>query len=108
MAPPDQYLMARPVEIVLARSAEPESISRDAEVMVLGRSGYATAVKAKIDFGGDGAAILGPAESTTRILEPQAAGLTRFNTPAARFNLPPITNKGTELVLTGRSKAQMF
>ncbi|MEO6816721.1 MAG: hypothetical protein ABI177_08455, partial [Edaphobacter sp.] len=41
MAPLDQYLIAnRDAEIALARSAAPVSISRDAEVMVLGRHGY--------------------------------------------------------------------
>ena len=41
MAPVDQYLIEdRVAEIALARSAAPESISRDAEVMVLGRRGY--------------------------------------------------------------------
>ncbi len=41
MAPLDQYLIAdRNAEIALARTAAPESISRDAEVMVLGRHGY--------------------------------------------------------------------
>jgi hypothetical protein len=38
MAPIDQYLMTdQGAEIALARSAAPESISRDAEVLVLGR-----------------------------------------------------------------------
>ena len=51
MAPLDQYLMAdRDAEIALARSAAPESISRDAEVLVLGRHGYETAVKGKNGF----------------------------------------------------------
>jgi len=40
MAPLDQYLMERNAEMALAKSAAPESISRDAEVMVLGRHGY--------------------------------------------------------------------
>jgi hypothetical protein len=45
MAPLDQYLMTdRNAEIALARSAAPESISREAEVLVLGRHGYETAV----------------------------------------------------------------
>ena len=43
MAPLDQYLMEPNAEIALARSAAPESISQDAEVMVLGRHGYETA-----------------------------------------------------------------
>ena len=51
MAPVDQYLIEdRDAEIALARSAAPESISREAEVMVLGRRGYETAVKGKNGF----------------------------------------------------------
>ena len=51
MAPIDQYLMAdQAAEIALARSAAPESISRDAEVLVLGRHGFETAVKGKNGF----------------------------------------------------------
>jgi len=50
MAPFDQYLMERNAEIALAKSAAPESISRDAEVMVLGRHGYETVVKGKKAF----------------------------------------------------------
>src|SRR5512137_527423 len=51
MAPVDQYLMEdREAEIALARSAAPESIARDAEVMVLGRHGYETAIKGKNAF----------------------------------------------------------
>jgi hypothetical protein len=50
MAPLNQYLMERNAEIALARSAAPKSISRDAEVMVLGRHGYETAVKGKNGF----------------------------------------------------------
>jgi hypothetical protein len=45
MAPLEQYLMDGNAEIALARSAAPESISRDAEVLVLGRNGYETAAK---------------------------------------------------------------
>src|SRR5216684_305832 len=50
MAPLDQYLMERNAEIAMARSAAPESISRDAEVLVLGRHGYETAAKGKNAF----------------------------------------------------------
>jgi hypothetical protein len=51
MVPIDQYLMAdRNAEIALARNAAPESISRDAEVLLLGRHGYETAVKGKNGF----------------------------------------------------------
>ena len=51
MAPLDQCLMEdRNSEIALARSAAPESISRDAEVMVLGHHGYETAIKGTNGF----------------------------------------------------------
>jgi hypothetical protein len=48
--PLDQYLMERNAEIALARSAAPQSISQDAEIMVLGQHGYETAVKGKNGF----------------------------------------------------------
>src|SRR5437016_633207 len=51
MAPLEQYLIPdRNAEMALARSAAPESISRDADVLVLGRHGYETAVKGKNGF----------------------------------------------------------
>src|ERR1700675_4116443 len=51
MAPIDQYLMTdQSAEIALARSAAPDSIARDAEVQVLGRHGFETAVKGKNGF----------------------------------------------------------
>ena len=50
-APIDQYLMAdRDAEIALARTAAPKSISDGAEVLVLGRDGYTTAVKGENGF----------------------------------------------------------
>jgi hypothetical protein len=48
MAPIDQYLMTdRGAEIAMAQSAAPKSISGGAEVLVLGRHGFETAVKGK-------------------------------------------------------------
>jgi len=107
MAPLDQYLMERNAEIALARSAAPESISRDAEVMVLGRHGYETAVKGKNGF-----ACMVQRSWTAGIDDPdfwnpKLRAAICFNPPAARTYLPN-TIKRTELVLAGRSKAQMF
>jgi hypothetical protein len=42
MAPFDQYPIERNAEITLARSAAPQSISQDAEIMVLGQQSYQT------------------------------------------------------------------
>jgi hypothetical protein len=107
MAPLDQYLMAdRTAEIALARSAAPESISRDAEVMVLGRHGYETAAKGKNGF------VCMVERSWTAGIndpvfwDPTIRGAICLNPPAARTVLP-ITVKRTELILAGRSKAEM-
>src|SRR5258708_24328294 len=45
MALVDQYLMERNAEILLARSAAPDSISSDATVLILGRQCYETPVQ---------------------------------------------------------------
>jgi hypothetical protein len=50
MAPVDQCLMEENAEIQLARSAAPDSISRDATILVLGGQGYETAVEGKNRF----------------------------------------------------------
>ena len=107
MAPVDQYLIAdRNAEIALARSAAPESVSRDAEVMVLGRQGYEIAVKGKNGF------VCMVERSWTAGIDdpdfwnPKLRGAICFN-PAATRSYLPITIKKTELILAGRSKAQM-
>lgn len=107
MAPLEQYLMEQNTEIALARSAAPESISRDAEVMVLGRHGYEIAVKGKNGFVCvvERSWIAGIDDPD--FWNPKLRGAICFNAPAARTYLP-ITLKKTELVLAGRSKAQMF
>jgi hypothetical protein len=107
MAPLEQYLMERNAEIALARSAAPESISRDAGVMVLGRHGYETVDKGKNGFvcvveRGWTAGIDDPV-----FWNPKLRGAICFNPPAVRTYLP-ITIKKTELVLAGKSKAEMF
>jgi hypothetical protein len=48
MAPLEQYLMQRNAEIALARSAAWESLSRDAEVLVLGQHSYETPISARV------------------------------------------------------------
>src|ERR1700726_315884 len=110
MAPIDQYLMDRNAEIALARSAAPESIAKDAEVMVLGRRGYETAVKGKNGF----VCVvergwMGPfdGEFAVNFWNPKLRGPLCFNPPAARSILP-MTYKRTEMVLAGQSKAQII
>jgi hypothetical protein len=108
MAPIDQYLMAdRNAEIAMARSAAPTAISGDAEVLVLGRHGYETAIKGKNGFVClVERAWMSPFDSPG-FWNPKGRGPLCFNPPAARSILP-LTFKRTELVLAGLSKAQII
>lgn len=106
MAPIEQYLMAdKGAEIALARSAAPDSISRDAEVMVLGRHGYETAVKGKNGFvcivGRGWSAAADPDYWNPKVRVPMCV-----NAAAAHSYLLGI-NKITELALAGETLDQV-
>ena len=108
MAPLEQYLMAnRNAEIALARSAAPESISQDAEVLVLGRHGYETALKGKNGFVCMVQRSWAAGIDDPDFWNPKLRAPICFNAPAARSYLPLLI-KRTELILAGRSKDQMF
>jgi hypothetical protein len=108
MAPLDQYLIADAnAEMVLARSAAPDSISRDAEVMVLGRRGYETVVKGKNGFVCMVQRSWAAGIDDPDFWNPKLRSPICLNAPAARSFLP-LTIKRTELILAGRSKDQMF
>jgi hypothetical protein len=106
MAPIDQYLMSdRGAEIALARSAAPESIARDAEVLVLGRHGFETAVKGKNGF----VCIVGRSWTSTTDAEfwnPKVRVPMCVNAPAARSYLLRIT-KITAMGVAGHTLAQV-
>lgn len=107
MGPLEQYLMDRDAEIALARSAAPESISRDAKILVLRRHGYETAVEGKNGF----VCVvergwMSPSDAP-EFWNPKLRGPICFNPPAARSILP-ITYKRTEMVLAGRTKAEII
>src|SRR5256885_4562321 len=106
MAPLDQYLMERNAEIALAQSAAPESISRDAEVWVLGRHGYETAVKGKNGFVCFVQRSWAAGPDDREFWNSDLRAPICLNPPAARSFLPLIIKK-TEWVLAGRSKAQI-
>jgi hypothetical protein len=106
MAPLDQYLMEPNAEIVLARGAAPESISQDAEVMVLGRHGYETVVKGKNGFVCVAERSWTAGTDDPDFWNPKVRAPICFNPPAARSHLP-LTLKKTEVILASRSKAQM-
>lgn len=106
MAPIEQYMMDRDAEIALARSAAPESIARDADVLVLGRHGYETAVHGKNGF------VCFVDRAWTSPLDdpnfwnPHLRGPLCVNAAAARSYLPH-TFKKTEVLLAGGTKEQM-
>ena len=106
MAPIEQYLMTdRDAEIALARSSAPESISRDAEVLVLGRHGFETAVKGKNGF----VCIVGRSWTSAAdadFWDPKVRVPMCVNAAAAHSYLLRIT-RITELILAGRTKDQV-
>jgi hypothetical protein len=108
MVPLDQYLMAdRDAEIALARSAAPDAISGDAKILVLGRHGYETATDGKNGF----VCVvergwMSPSDAP-EFWNPRIRGPVCFNPPAARSVLPA-TYKRTEMVLAGRTRAEII
>src|SRR5215475_3892009 len=105
MPPIEQYLMDRTAEITLARGAAPESISGDAEVLILGRHGFETAVKGKNGF------VCIVERSWTSAADPdfwnpKVRTPICYNAPAAHSIL--LRNiKRTGLILEGRTQAQV-
>jgi hypothetical protein len=107
MAPLEQYLIAdRDAEIALARSAASESISRDADILILGRHGYETAIKGKNGFVCFVQRSWAAGPDDPEFWNPKLRSPICLNRPAARSFLPLIIKK-TEWVLAGRSKAQI-
>ena len=104
MAPLDQYLIADPkAEIALAKSAAPASIADNAEVMVLERQGYKTAVA-----GTNGFLCIVERSWTAGFGDPgfwnpKIRGPICFNPPAVRTYLP-MTIARTRLALAGKSE----
>lgn len=106
MAPIDAYLMDRAQEIALAKSAAPDSIAKDATVLVLTRTGYETAVKGTNGFvcwvaRGFSGAPDWPERWNPKI---RAAGC---DNPQAAHTVTPIAKLRTALTLAGRSDADI-
>ncbi|HTQ57141.1 MAG TPA: hypothetical protein VMI94_21880 [Bryobacteraceae bacterium] len=108
MAPLDRYLIPdEKAEIALARSAAPVSISGAAEVMVLRRNGYATAVQGSNGFVCIVERSWGKPTDDPEFWNFKVRAPHCFN-PAAAKTFLPIFLKKTELVLAGKSKAQIL
>ncbi len=107
MAPLSQYLIAdQNSEISLARSGAPPSVSDGADVMVLGREGYTTAVKGTNGFLCIVERSWGAATDEPEFWNPKIRAPICFNPTAAR-TFAPIFLMKTKLVLAGKSKSEI-
>src|SRR6185312_7529373 len=107
MAPIAEYRMDRDAEIALARTAAPASISRDAEIMVMGQKNFEVAVKGKNGFVcAVGRAFAGPLNNP-EFWNPKNRSPVCFNPPAAR-SLWPYAMKEAGMALAGATKEQIF
>jgi len=108
MAPVEQYLMPNRVEeIALARTAAPASISGNAEVLVLGRHGYETAVKGTNGFGCLVDRAWDAGFESDQFWNPKIRGPVCFNPPAARSILPLVLERA-RLALDGLTMSQIM
>jgi hypothetical protein len=107
MAPLDQYLISdEKTEIALARSAAPASISDGAEVMVLQREGYKTAVKGTNGFVCLVERSWGQGTDEAEFWNPRMRAPHCFNAQAAK-TFAQIYLMKTKLVLAGKSRPEI-
>lgn len=107
MAPLAQYLMARDAEIALARSAAPQSISKNARVLILTPNGYVTAANGTNGFTCLVERDWMSAFDDSQFWNPKGRGAVCYNPPASRTVLR-YDYVRTNLVLSGLSKQQMY
>ena len=105
-APMADYRMTNADEITMARSAAPPAVSDNAEILVLGQSGYVTAAK-----GGNGFVCLVERSWANELdhpefWNPKVRGPLCMNPAAVRSVLPAYVQR-TKWVLAGASKAQI-
>ena len=108
MAPIEQYRIADPQEeISLARTAAPPSLSANAEVLVLGKQGYETAVAGNNGFVCFVERSWASGFDDAEFWNPKLRAPNCFNPPAVRSVLPEYL-KRTEWALAGMGRAQML
>ena len=107
MAPLDQYLISDEAsEIALARSAAPSSISNGAEVMVLGREGYKTAVNGTNGFLCIVERSWGQGTDQAEFWNPMMRAPHCFNAQAAS-SIARVYLMKTKLVMAGKSTPEI-
>jgi hypothetical protein len=107
MAPLDRYLIAdRDAEIAMAKSAAPQAISNDAEVLVLSKDGYQTANEGKNGFTCLVERSWMSPTGSPEFWNPRMRGPVCYN-PAATRSILPYTIYRTKLALSGLTRMQM-
>lgn len=106
MAPVSRYLMPRAAEIALARSAAPKSISQDAEILVLTRVGFQTAVKGRNGFVCMVARSWSAGYGDPDFWNPRVRAPICYNAAAALSQVPE-TIKRTQVALAGGSESRI-
>ena len=106
MAPVKDYLMAQGAEIALARSAAPDAISKEADILVMDRQGYHVAIKGRTGFVCVVQRSWTAGLSDPNFWNPKLRAPICFNPPAARTYLPRVFRR-TALVLAGKSKDEL-
>lgn len=105
MAPIDAYLMDRTQEIALAKSAAPNSISKDATILVMTRTGYKTAVTGTNGFVCMVGRSFSGASDWPERWNPKIRAAECLNPPAAR-SVAPFAKLRTAMILAGRTDAE--
>ena len=107
MAPVEAYLMDRTQEIALARSAAPDSISRDATILVLTRAGYETAVTGTNGFVCLVSRGFSGAPDWPERWNPKIRAAECQNPQAAR-SVAALARLRTDMTLAGRTDAEIL
>jgi hypothetical protein len=106
-APLNRYLIPeQATEIALARSAAPAAISAKAEILVLTKDGYVTAVKGDNGFVCLVERAWGKSTDDAEFWNPKVSAPHCLNAPAAKTYLPIVLMK-TKLVMAGKSKTEI-
>lgn len=106
MAPLREYLMPRPAEIALARSAAPPSISAAAQIMVLTQRGFRTVVPGRNGFVCIVERSWDANLKSAKFWNPKIRGPACYNPAAVKTFLPLILMRA-RLLLAGDSKPAM-
>ncbi|HZQ41075.1 MAG TPA: hypothetical protein VFA87_09780 [Rhizomicrobium sp.] len=106
MAPLAQYLIPRDQEIALARSSAPDSIAKDAEVMVFTKTGFQTAVKGTNGFVCLVARSWSADFDDANFWNPKVRAPICYNALAAQSQVPE-TALRTKVALAGGSPSQI-